>query len=326
VLIGIDPSKDGQPDPLPEILAPYREHPNVTLLFRPRRLGWAANIADLVSSVQSTWYAILPHDDLWHPRYLEILLTKARTDGVSVAYADLMSFGHPPHARKAVVLPPGEHRAEHLLRFCLQGLEAMPWRGVTRSDSRHITGGFPVDAHDGFAVECEYALRLLAAGRVIHVAEPLYLKRLHTPEVQSASLARLWGRSRDRIHMAWQHHAQRMRDIMETALTEAEPTAAIEPLIRLACETALLRRHQLTLPEVLPPAQRGLLDALELQVLEAPSCPWRDRCLAQILIAQAHEHQVEGDTVHSRQKAQQAWELDPSGDRIPAGLAQRLSP
>ena len=251
LLVAVDPAEDDPADTTLVALEPFRADPRVEIRVNPRRLGWAGNIAALLPRVRTDWYAILPHDDLWHPDYLEKLLPPllAAPDAV-VSYADLIRFGAQTGGH-SVVLPPGEDRARHLLRFLLQGAEAMPWRGVTRRSSLAATGGFPTDAHRGFAVECEYAMALLGAGRALHRAEVLYRKRVHAPGVMSASRVRVAGVSPAERLAGWQAHDRQMGLRLQAAMRAIAMGADQAALCRAALDAAMLRRRQLMVAPVL---------------------------------------------------------------------------
>jgi len=154
--------------------------PRISVRENLRRLGWADNFDQLAGEVTTPYFCLLPHDDIWAPTYLETMLAAlAAQPRAILAYGDLLWFGATTPARKSVTLPPAADRVTSLFQFLLQGTEAMMCRGVTRTDALRRVKGFPTDRHKGFVVECEYALALLAAGRVCHVPRTLYFKRMH---------------------------------------------------------------------------------------------------------------------------------------------------
>jgi hypothetical protein len=258
--IAIDPPADGSPDQTEAALEPFHKDPRVKIRVNPVRLGWAGNFAALADRVRTDFFAFLPHDDLWHPTYLDRLVTPllARPQA-SVCYCDLEQFGA-GSGGKAVVLPDGESRAKHVLRFCLQGAQGMLWRGVTRRSALAVTGGFPTDGYQGFAVECEYALALLAAGQVIHIAEPLYSKRVFKADVMSASRERVAGVPEDVRLAAWQNHDRQMTNWLAAAMAASAMPADMAVLCRAALDAAMLRRRQ---SMVTPVMDEAALERLE---------------------------------------------------------------
>ena len=127
----------------------------MTIRRNPARLGWAENIRSLLSEVSTPYFAILPHDDLWVPTYLEVMLAALRDRPEAIgAYGDMLSFAATAPVRKSMVLGPEEDRVADLLRFLIQGTEAPMWRSVTHTAALDKVGGFPTDAHMGLVVEC----------------------------------------------------------------------------------------------------------------------------------------------------------------------------
>ncbi len=261
--IGIDPSEldDGRTF---AALKPFLADSRLEVKENRTRLGWAENINELLSGVETPFFAILPHDDLWSPRYLETMLAELRADpDVVLAYCDLVRFGHGRSTCKTVMLP-GNDRRDHLLRFLLRGAEAMPWRGVTRSSMISAVGGFPTDQHKGFAVECEYALALLCAGRVKHVPRVMYFKRIHEPATFSASKERIDAFSVSERKSAWREHDRRMRELLARSFASCLVEEEKQPIHQCALDGAMLTRWQsfvstLLDPELVMRAQTSLL-------------------------------------------------------------------
>ena len=202
-----------------------------------RTLGYADNVRRALQRVETPYFAVLPHDDLWHPRYLEALLGRlvARPDA-SCVFADMYLFGNVSGFRRMPLVDGS--LAERLLSFFLEGAEGQPWRGVTR---RALVHGqpFPDSPFDGFAVECEWSLQLLLRGPVLRVAEPLYLKR-QPAEGSDISVSVGW-RTRlndDRLRDALAHHRRRLLGGVAAARLSAEVHAIVE----LAAEAAAFRR------------------------------------------------------------------------------------
>jgi glycosyltransferase involved in cell wall biosynthesis len=171
VLIAVEPPSEVT---LP-FIAPFLADKRFQVSVNPTRLGWDGNIRNLLEQVQTPVFFILPHDDLVHPRYIELLHAELEKNADAVvAYADMHVFGNGIPFRKLVDLPLYGNREEQILAFFLAGAEAVPWRGLTRSSIISKIGGFPTDGFMGFAVECEWALALIAQGRAIRLPRKLY--------------------------------------------------------------------------------------------------------------------------------------------------------
>lgn len=255
--IAVDPSEDdhtGNPDDSYTAIKPFLWNKRIHVVQNSTRLGWDHNIRSLLKRVNTPFYVILPHDDIWHPHYLETLMTLlSKNPEFGVAYGDLYTYGkklkHP--WRHAVELPPSKNMREQIFFFLLQGAEAMPWRGVTRSTLLNKTKWFPVDGHLGFAVECEYALSLILSGPVLYLPRTLYYKQIHLSNHVSASRARISEFSSENLALAWRNHRKSMKALLESGLKsipiDPDNEAFSDLLLNTALTIAMLRRFP-TLP------------------------------------------------------------------------------
>jgi len=316
--VGIDPCEhDGSGDEHDTLraLAPFRADPRVRVHRNPRRLGWDGNVRALLRRVDTPWLAILPHDDVWEPRFVETLLFDLRDEpDAVVAYADLATFGAGEPTRKAVAVPNRGPRRAQWLAFLLQGAEAMPWRGVTRADRRARVGDFPVDGHRGFAVECEYACALLLAGRARHRAEVLYRKRIHPDAVISASRERLLGVAPAQLREAWAAHARRMAALLEDGLADPDARTGADSipdaLLRAALGAAMLRRHQAMVAPRLDDADSAQVEAWLATLAAAPS-PAASAVRARLLAVLAGHAAAADGPAAARVQACRAVRADP---------------
>lgn len=287
LIVTVDPAEECQ-DETVKVLDRFLDDPRVEVRVNPRRLGWAENVNAMIVSVETEFYVILPHDDLWLPQYLERLFGLLSThDDASVAYADLEFFGAVSRCRKrSIALPLGEDRGLHLLRFYIQGAHAMPWRGVTRTSSLAVTGGFPSDRYRGFAVECEYALGLLEAGPVLHLPEILYRKRVFPKHLTdkgrlSASRERILKVPLEERRLAWERHRQEMHLRNERLLRRLGAPDELAILCHHALTAAmLLRRRSMVAPGLEPGEAAALREAMaECQNSSHPLAPQVKKCL-----------------------------------------------
>lgn len=200
----------------------------------PTVLGWDANVRQLLHAVDTPYFAILPHDDLWHPEYLATLLPRLteRMDA-TVAYADMYLFGENSGVRGLPL--PDLGLSDRLLAFFLGGAEAVPWRGVARSSALYRP--FPGNEFSGFAVEVEWALHLLTQGAAVYVERPLYLKRARTDEM-SVSAGWRFRMPEAELRQALEHH----RSQLLAVVASAPLVQAVRRHIELAAEAAMLRR------------------------------------------------------------------------------------
>lgn len=267
--IAIDPPEFGEDD-TQTALERFRDDPRVHIVNNPKRLGWAKNFNAMFERVQTPFYVPLPHDDLWEPNYLATFLPMLLDHPeASVAYGDMTMFGANNFTGfRSVILPQGEDRVTHLIRFLLQGANAMPWRGVTRSSAIAVTKGFPTDEWGGFAVEVEYALGLLEAGPVIHVPKPLYQKRIFPAEQRvSASRARISGWTIEDRMKAWERHSEALylRMLRMMSVFNASEDAIL--LAEASLKAAMLQRRQSMVELGLSQAEGSIFSSLLSRVL-----------------------------------------------------------
>jgi hypothetical protein len=237
--IGLEPPSEG----ILAAVRPFLADSRFRVVENPERLGWDGNIRALLTRVATPHFVILPHDDRLDPDFIGMLLgvIKGRPDA-SIAYSDTQRFGS--DTRLVVMdLPAKGPLDERLLAFFLGGAEGTPWRGVARSSMIARTGGFPNDGHSGFAVECEWVLKLLLAGPAVRVNRPLFLKRGHPADVLSVSRARLRDRSDEQLVAAMDGHRARMLGMIASISSDS----LAGRLLPLAARAAMIRRHVLQL-------------------------------------------------------------------------------
>lgn len=204
-------------------------------------LGWDGNIRNLLDQVQTPFFFILPHDDLVHPHYIELLFAELEKNADAVvAYADMHVFGNGKPYRKFVDLPRYGNCEEQILAFFLSGAEAVPWRGLTRSSVISQIGGFPTDGFMGFAVECEWALSLIAQGRAIRIPRKLYFKQIYQGNADTASSNRILQQSEVQRIAAWERHRHTILTILNQAIPICSP---FRDILEIAANAAMYLRY-----------------------------------------------------------------------------------
>jgi hypothetical protein len=214
---------------------PLLGDPRVRLHVNAERLGFDGNLRCMLARVATPYFLICPHDDILHPRHVEVLLAAIRDrPDASVAYGDTYEVGQRA-GRISLDVPDGDLEAR-LLAFFLPGHEAACWRGLTRSTVLHRP--FPTNTYSGFSTEYEWALHLVCEGVALHVARPLLVKYLRPPADGSVSAD--WGSGRDLgwLMAALEHHRTAMLGSIPYARIRPDARAAIE----LAAELAMLTR------------------------------------------------------------------------------------
>ena len=207
-----------EPDASLAALAEFSSDPRVAIAANPERLGWTGNINRMLGAVETPFFAILPHDDLWHPRFVETLLARLHAaPDAGLAYCDIRQYGERRNWRAGLPIPPDANRLAQLFGFFLEGPAGMPWRGLTRTATLALTGGFPDWDDLGIAAETEYALRLVAAAPVLHHDAVLFAKRVHPVGRLSASQERAAAALADR-RAAFEGHWLKMREVVDLAV------------------------------------------------------------------------------------------------------------
>jgi hypothetical protein len=305
--VGIDPPADGSPDRTAEALARFKGDARMKVRKNRQRLGWAENVNALMARVDTPFFAILPHDDLWGPGFLAAALAgfAEQPDAVAV-YGDLLRFGARPPGRISLPLPPGEPQARQILHFLAGGCEGMVFHALLRSGTIATTGGFPTDRHRGFAVECEHALAVHAAGPVVHLPRVFYFKRAMADDVITAARARLQydlaGKSE-----AWAEHARRMAAILAGAVG---PLGAEAGLYGAALTGAMMRRWQRSVDRTLPGAHLDRIGAA-LAVAEASADAMAGRLRANLHLVLQQHHLSLGDRAAAREAVGRAFAAAP---------------
>ena len=234
VLVGVEPADaQGTIAACEPILADHR----FQLTVNDRVLGYAGNVRALLRRVRTPLFAVLPHDDAWHPDFLERLrqALSSRPDAIG-AYPDLFCFA-PDGVGAGVVSPvvDDSELPQRIMSWLVNGASGNAWHALTRAAA--LGKAFPRNRHSDFAVECEWVLHLLGVGPLVHFGEPLYLKR--QPSLASPnSVSTAWVRNGQGLPAAIDHHRRRLIQLLpqDTPSNQREAATA-------ALEAAILRRR-----------------------------------------------------------------------------------
>jgi hypothetical protein len=194
---------------------------------------------------------------------------------------------------------------DRLMSFFLQGTEAIPVRGLTRSSVLHESD-FPTDPYDGFAAECEWVMHLLLCGSAIRVARPLYMKRLFADSEISASRRRLAGRSIEQLFKGLEHHRERIL----TFIHRASLPDSSKDIVALAAEAAMLRRHMTFSMGALNRVQLERSDSITTAVAGS-KIGYAKSIQAMNLLTLSQHALVEGDKLAAMNLATLAVKADP---------------
>lgn len=198
--------------------------------------GYALNVRALFARVTTPYYAVLPHDDLWHPEYLELLLgaLSARPDA-SAAHGDWFIFGRYPGIHSQTVTDGPIF--DRVLTWFLDGAFGWAWHGLMRSTT--LDKPFPNNAFDGFAVEGDWSLHLLLHGPVLYEPSALFLKREQPADSETAVSVGWLNRNPEKwLRGALELHRRAM---LEPLATIDLPRTQLR-VLELAAEAAMIGR------------------------------------------------------------------------------------
>jgi len=327
VEVAVDPHPSdgsGEPDDTLAALEPFLADQRIAIHRNPSRLGWDANIQAQLERVATSHFAILPHDDVWDPRYLDAFLEAlGARSAASVAYGDLFRFGASEPVQQAMPLPASGSTSDQVMAFLLQGAPGMPWRGVTRASCLAAVGGFPIDGHRGFAVECEYAMALILAGTAVHVPRPLYYKRIHPAGEMTASRERVANLDRARLELAWTNHVERMRSRLIGAMQAWSLPDPHRRLIGFAFDAAMTRRYQAMVSHTLPDDEISKA-RMSLQMLVRLDAPLAQAVASRVHVALSRDLAARKDREGALSHAVQAVASDPVAPESCLTLAREL--
>jgi hypothetical protein len=209
-------SLDG-PDPASEqICQPFLKDERFHLVVQPKNLGWVGNINWLMSRVESPYWCLQQQDDLIDPRYLEVLLTYARSaPEAAVVYSDIEAFGLQSwkFAQPSVTGPASARQ----LALLYAHHAAVPFRGLTRVEALRLAGGIRTNEMENFSADTTWMAAIARGGELRRVPVAMYRKRYHPDNVHM----KWWAWPLEKRAQAWIVHCA---DMLEQAmLVDATP-------------------------------------------------------------------------------------------------------
>lgn len=284
----------------------FGSDPRFELSVNETALGWTGNVRRLLGEVRTPLFAVLPHDDLWHPLYLEALvgLLDSRPEAVA-AFPDTFVF-EASVGRRTAAIPDGPTWLQ-LLAFFVTGAKHYPWQGLARNQVLAVQ--FPDNDFNGFAVDCEWSAQLVVSGLVLRLPQLLYFKR-DWPDGRE-NVTKTWRRQMglEELRSALSHHRHQMLALIQGARLTEEHAA----LVTLAAETAMLVRRMTWL------APRSGISELDLEefeslraTLERNGGPIAVDLLSRLLVARSRHLVQLGQPAEARAFAQRAVDYGPA--------------
>jgi tetratricopeptide (TPR) repeat protein len=237
VLLALEP--DGATETV-EVMRDFLRDPRFGYYVNDERLGYSANVREVLKRVDTPYYAILPHDDMWAAGHLEALLSRLeeRPDATA-AYGDMYFFNGIAGIR---VFPIADAPLyERLLSFFLDKANGMPWHGVGRSDM--LDWPHPTNEFGGFAVEAVWSMHLAVRGATLRVPGAAYLKRFMPRDSEAVSIGWL-HLSEEAYRQAQESHRSAIFEVLASAKL---PSAEMR-ILDLAAEMAMFDRWVLFSP------------------------------------------------------------------------------
>ncbi len=248
-------SLDG-PDPVCQaICESFLSDSRFRLVIQPERLGWNGNISWLMRHAEGDYWYFHQQDDLTTQNYVEVLLTHARSHpSAALVCGELVPFGRIEGTMEQPASVLGASPFMRLMTFLHEQFPAFAFRGLTRIDAVRQAGDIPSNPFVSFGCDICWIAAVALSGEIHHLPLPLYWKRYHDANTESA----FWVLPRDTRLDAWAIHCAQM---LETAL-RVETTAQGMRLLWMAAIERLTSpsaaAHFLPVTD-LTPAERGRL-------------------------------------------------------------------
>lgn len=161
---------------------PILNHPHYKVHLQTNRLGWVGNTNWLLRNVSSPYFCILPHDDLFHPYYLELLLKHLEAHPKCLlVYSDTQMIGpHSSFKGRYFVHPSVKGSSiQRMQRYLLNHFNAAGFRGLIVKEALHLAGFIPDNQIDHFAADTLWIGKIAKHGEIHRIPIPLCTKRYH---------------------------------------------------------------------------------------------------------------------------------------------------
>jgi hypothetical protein len=248
-------SLDG-PDPACQaICESFLSDSRFRLVIQPERLGWNGNISWLMRHAEGDYWYFHQQDDLTAQNYVEVLMAHACSHpSAALVCGELVPFGRIEGTMEQPASVLGASPFMRLMTFLHEQFPAFAFRGLTRIDAVRQAGDILSNPFVSFGCDICWIAAVALSGEIHHLPLPLYWKRYHDANTESA----FWVLPRDTRLDAWAIHCAQM---LETAL-RVETTAQGMRLLWMAAIERLTSPsaagHFLPVAD-LTPAERGRL-------------------------------------------------------------------
>lgn len=200
-------SIDG-PDPVCEAICErFLTDSRFRLVVQPERLGWNGNINWLMKQVTGEYWYFHQQDDLTAENYLEVLLDHAwKNPAAALVCCELVPFGRIEGCLEQPASVLGASPYMRLMTFLHEQFPAFAFRGLTRVDAVRRAGDILSNEFVSFGGDICWIAAVALSGEIHHLPLPLYRKRYHDRNAESA----FWAMPRETRLEAWSVHCAQM--------------------------------------------------------------------------------------------------------------------
>lgn len=165
-----------------ERLRPLLVNPKYKIHLQKQLLGWVGNTNWLLETVETAFACILPHDDLFHPLYLEELYRHLlKHPKCLLAYSDTQMMGPDPSFKTRYFAQPSVKGSpiKRMENYLLRHFNAAGFRGLIRQEALKLAGLIEENPFDNFAADTNWIGKIVKYGEIHRIPVALCTKRYH---------------------------------------------------------------------------------------------------------------------------------------------------
>lgn len=219
-----------------EKLRAFLGNPKYQIHLQKKRLGWVENTNWLLTHAQTPFVCILPHDDFFHPFYLEELYRHLmRHPECLLVYTDTQMIGPDPSFKTRYFAQPSVKGTviKRMERYLLHHLNAPGFRGLMRQEVLKLAGLIQENRFDHFAADTNWIGKIVKYGEIHRIPIALCTKRYHIKNTHAKWLTK----AKEEQKEAWEFSCRELlEEFLKTPHTSRE-------MIRLK-NAAITRFHQ----------------------------------------------------------------------------------
>lgn len=166
---------------------------NYKIHLQKQLLGWVGNTNWLLENAKTSFVCILPHDDLFHPFYLEELYRHLlRHPHCVLVYSDTQMIGPDPSFKRRYFVQPSIKGSiiKRMESYLLHHFNAAGFRGLIRHDVLKLAGFIDENQFDHFAADTNWIGKIVKYGEIHRIPIALCTKRYHSKNTHIKWLAK----------------------------------------------------------------------------------------------------------------------------------------